>query len=510
MDWYKQALDRIRQMLGALNGSQRMALLAGAAVLFSLLVWYSTSASGDGGMVRVVGHEVSDADRGRVLKQLQEKNQQHEVRNREIYVPKADADRVFLELNSNGVLSTEVYWDFLKTSDPFVGRWQNEKRHQLALQGKLEHMIRTMDGVESAEVILNPADARQAIFAGGQKGSAAVRIKLRPGKEFSPQNTFAVAGLVARAVTGLQPEAVHIADTEGRFYAVQPASMGSAAGLLDLKRQQEQNYERKIEAMYRGSKAAVNLTLRSKNTTSESEKHQNPQPVREQTDQRKIKGQEGSAPVGIKGEGELGSPSGGGSTGGRDETQTSSSVENKLDRVKVLETQEQGEIEKITATVSIPVEAAADGKMDPALLARVAEIRKGVMNILGMQASEDGVSIFPVPIPTRKPDLVAAPGLLDRVADFVGAWGGPLLAVLLVPLALWAIFKVARAVAPMGLVEEIEGLKDRIDSQESPAEPFVLAGAPGESSKLQAGIREMVAKNPSGGGIILGRWMSGR
>lgn len=508
MDWFKQALDRIRQMLGALNGSQRMALLAGAAVLFSLLVWYSTSTAGDGGMVRVVGHEVGDADRGRVLKQLQEKNQQHEVRNREIYVPKADADRVFLELNSSGVLSTDAYWDFLKTSDPFVDRWQKEKRHQLALQGKLEYMIRTMDGVELASVILNPADPRQSPFREGQKGGASVSLKLRPGKEFSPQNTFAVAGLVARAVPGLQPEAVHIADTEGRYYAVRPATAGSALDLHDLKRRQEQEYEQKIEAMYRGSKAAVNLTLRSKNTQREVEKHQNPQPVREQNDQRKIKGQDGGAPSSIKGEGELNSPGSGGSTGGRDETQTSSSVENKLDREKVVETQEQGEIEKITATVSIPVEAAADGKMDPASLTRIPEILKGVTNILGGQVAEGGVTIFPVPM--RKPEPLPAPSLLDRGADILGTWGGPLLAVLLVPLALWAIFRVARAVAPKGLVEEIEGLKDRIDAQEAPGEQLAMAGEQGEASRLKAGIRELVGKNPAGGGIILGRWMSGR
>src|ERR1043166_2247545 len=141
MDVLKRAWDAIRRMWGNLTTTQRTIVGAAAAGVVLFLVWGSVVSTPDG-MVRVVGREVDDEKRGEILKRLQEKNEKYEVRDRDIYLPRETADRVVLELAGDGVMSDHAVWQWLENSDILVGEGQLKKRHKVALQRKLEIMIR--------------------------------------------------------------------------------------------------------------------------------------------------------------------------------------------------------------------------------------------------------------------------------------------------------------------------------------------------------------------------------
>ena len=154
MESLKRALEQIGRMWANLSATQRVVLSAAAALMVVLLIFGSVSSAES--WVRIAGPEVDGSKRADILKKLQERNQKHELRGAEILVPKQDADRIVLELAGEGAMTTNSVYKFLEQSDIFATRWQNEKRLQIALQSKLESMIRSIESVRNAVVVINP------------------------------------------------------------------------------------------------------------------------------------------------------------------------------------------------------------------------------------------------------------------------------------------------------------------------------------------------------------------
>ena len=307
MDVLKRALESIQRMWGNLTPSQRIVMGALAATVAVVIAWGSAAGVGDN-LVRVVGHEIPDAERGDVLKKLQEKNIKYEVRNLDIYVAREQAEQVVLELAGEGVMSDRAVWGFLDASDIVASKWQLEKRYQVALQRKLEGMIRKIEGVRNAGVVLSPAsEAQQLGFRDGAKASAAVQVELQTGAVFVPKQAKAVAGLVARAVPGLDPDRVHIMDTKGFAYHV-PRETGSLAGsdgLRALESELETDIKAKITELFPMARVVVRAVADGVDKVMEEKKHTKPQ-ARETEERKRV---EKSRPAGglggIKGESNL-------------------------------------------------------------------------------------------------------------------------------------------------------------------------------------------------------------
>ncbi|MBV8880893.1 MAG: hypothetical protein JO332_13060, partial [Planctomycetaceae bacterium] len=124
MDSIKSALQSIGRMWTALNATQRVILSVSAAAMVLLLIWGSAGSVPT--MVRVAGPELDAATRTNILRKLQEKNQKHELRGAEIYVPKDDADRIVLELAGEGAMNDDAIWKFLETGDIFMSSKDKE------------------------------------------------------------------------------------------------------------------------------------------------------------------------------------------------------------------------------------------------------------------------------------------------------------------------------------------------------------------------------------------------
>jgi flagellar M-ring protein FliF len=99
---------------------------------------------------------------------------------------------------------------------------------QRAMEGELSKTIQSMDGVESATVhlVIPPED----VFSDSeQKPSASVLLKTRAGASLSDDQVQAVDHLIASAISGLDPQAITIADSKGTVLLA-PGTAGSTAG----------------------------------------------------------------------------------------------------------------------------------------------------------------------------------------------------------------------------------------------------------------------------------------
>jgi flagellar biosynthesis/type III secretory pathway M-ring protein FliF/YscJ len=354
MESLKRALEQIGRLWTNLGATQRVVLSAAAALMVLLLFWGSSAATPT--WTRVAGAEVDASRRATIVKKLQERNQKHEVRGNEIYVPKEDADRVVLELAGEGAMSDNSVWKFLEQSDIFATRWDKEKRFQVALQSRLEGMIRGIESVKNASVVINPGSTNSQLGFAGPKASASVQVELHEGRTLSRKNAQAIAGLVASAVPGVEPGQVHLMDTRGTSYRVSsPNDIGPSIGdLYDYKKRMEEDIEKKIRSAFAFSAASVvvGIKVRSADTHREDIKH------------GKAGSHRGGGEAGSEGHRDChASPDQGSRTGriveaqGRDtESESSSREKSVVDRSTIQEHNPAGDIERVTIGVIIPVE----------------------------------------------------------------------------------------------------------------------------------------------------------
>jgi flagellar M-ring protein FliF len=516
MDVLKRALENIRRMWGALAPTQRVLLAAAAALMAALLAWSSTGSASEA-MVRVVGREVDESTRARVLQRLQQ-GQRHEIRDREIYVPRKDADRIILELAGEGVLGDDAVWKFLEQDNIFATGWDREKRLQVALQRRLEQMIRKIESVRNASVVINPGTRSSQLGFSGPKASASVMVELSEGAALNRKNVQAIAGLVARAVPGVEFDQVHISDTRGNPYRATRPDSGSASAVdhRGHERDIELDIQERIKGYLPRAMVVVRVMARSSEVETEDLQHTNPKAV-ETVERKEVqKGGGAAAPTGIKGEAAV-SPAAE-SAGGTSSTVNETTEKNVLDVRRKRERDPAGAIQKITVGVLIPVEAGADGKELAEAEKLLPRYKDWVMAAAGPQADEKSVSVQL--IPSKRPEPVAGPSMVEGAMEWISAYGGRVALFALALFGLLGMLKVLRSAMPRDTVEDLGALTAAITQSVERAVP--AGGAPGGAEldlkipaesdviRLKQGIKEMVGKNPQNVATSLKAFLGGQ
>src|SRR6185503_253741 len=149
-------------------------------------------------LVRVAGAEVDASTRSTIIKKLQERNQKHEVRGTEILVPRQDADRIVLELAGEGAISDDAMGKFLETNNIFMSSKDKEALYKQALEKKLASMIRGVELVRNARVVITQGSKSDQLFFEGHRATASVKVELQEGSKLSTKNVVAIANLVAK------------------------------------------------------------------------------------------------------------------------------------------------------------------------------------------------------------------------------------------------------------------------------------------------------------------------
>ena len=496
MDSIKRALESIGRMWTALNATQRVILSASAALMVLLLVWGSASSVPT--MVRVAGPEVDASKRQEILTKFQQRNQKHEVRGTEILVPKEDADRVVLELAGEGTMSNNAVWKFLEQSDIFATRWQQEKRLQIALQARLEGMIRSIESVKNASVVINPGSTSYAFGFAGSKPSASVQVELQDGKSLNRKNVQAIAGLVARAVNGVEDDQVHIMDTKGISYRA------TRNDSQDISLEIEQLIQKQLKDTFAFSGASVIVRVQTNARSSKSEETKYGRSQVKESDETIIRKGSPSPPSPRvqKGPSEAEAPV---ETPSPTETQNTNKELRVVDQKKTVEENPAGQIERITVGVLIPIEVGQEGKEMTEAEKLLPKLKEFVLK--GTQARSEDVSVqF---IPTKRPEPIAANAQAESPLIWLSMHASKIAMFGLALAGLFVLLRVVQTAMARDTVEEIQSLTNALtETQEAGAD---LAGpAATDLGRLKQSVQDMVGRNPQSVAASLKSFMSGR
>jgi flagellar biosynthesis/type III secretory pathway M-ring protein FliF/YscJ len=492
-------------MWAALHATQRVILSASAVLMVVLLVWGSAASAPS--WVRVAGPEVTADARANILRKFQEKNQKHEVRGAEIYVPREDADRVVLELSGEGSMSNNAVWKFLEQSDIFATHWEKEKRMQVALQARLEGMIRSVESVKNASVIINPGSVNSQLGFSGPKASASVQVELRDEAVLTTDNVKAIAGLVARAVNGVEQDQVHLMDTRGKAYRVPKSREMDVDDFADYESKREARIQRQLKEVPAFSRANVIVRVQANIKSSKVTERKFGRSQAKETEETSVrKGVGGStAPQVRKGSGDeppVEAPP------APSENQSSFRQSNAIDEKNIVEDNPAGEIQRITVAVLIPVEVGADGKEMIEAEKQLPALREFVLTA-AMPARTEDVSVRM--IPTKRPEAVIAPLAPETLVEWMSKHATKVGLFGLALAALFVLLRVVQTAMARDTVEEIQSLTDALtENQEAATELAGAAPAGVDLGRLKQNVQDMVGRNPQSVAASLKSFMSGK
>ena len=490
MEFLTRSLEGLKRLWASLTPAQR-AVLVSAVGGALLLVAYTSSAAASGSWERVAGTEVDDAARGQILERLKAARQRHEVRGKDIYVPKEDADRVVLELAGENVVSDRAIWKFLENSDIFADRALTEKRYQVALQRKLEYMIRKIDAIRNASVQITPPTTTQTFGFGGMKAGASVQVELQPGRELSTANIRAIAGLVAHAVPGLDRDRVLITDNRGIPFSVPKEDAGgmSLDGIRDIEQRLERDIKNKITELFPNARVVVRAVAK---TTSEERREQKFDPrgpvIREE--ERRAFGtpqDPGAAPR--KGVESL-EPS---APPRREMREEERKTEYKVGETQRVTQDPRGAIERLTVGVLLPVPVDAQGRPTGPRPFTQDQAESLVMQAAGVKDRSDVSVVF---VETRAPEPILPPAPLESVGEWFAANWGKLGAGLAAAGVLAVVLLLLRAGLSRVEVEEIAARPAPSPAPEAP-----------EGERLREAVRDIVRQDPAEAAASLRSWV---
>ncbi len=253
MDSIKRFIASIGGWFQALPSFQRLILLAlMAAIILALGFLFYVQGQTDYG---VLFTNLSQEDAGDIVVKLKGKKVPYRLDNNGtvILVPKSEMYELRLLLASEGLpKGGGVGFEIFDRQNLGVTDFVQRLNYQRALQGELARTIAGMPAILEARVhVVTP---KESLFLEDQKKpTASIAVKLRPGRTLSPSQVDGIVNLVASAVPGLHPGQITVVDLNGRILSKpqdQLSPMGLTTGQMDLQRQVEQNYERKVQELF--------------------------------------------------------------------------------------------------------------------------------------------------------------------------------------------------------------------------------------------------------------------
>lgn len=376
----------------------------GLAVVVGLFAFSRMAGSAD---MAPLYSELEPTDASALTQRLDEEGVPYELADggRTILVPQ---DRVYetrvavsdVALPSN----SETGYGILDSQGLMTSEFSQRVGFQRAMEGELNKTIEAIDGVESATVHL--AIPRESSFAlDDEEPSASVMVTTRPGSELQAGQVQAIVNVVASSIQGMSPEAVTVADDQGRVLAA-PGEGGVDGAAGDFHQQQRESYESSVAAAIEQmlvrvvgpGKAAVNVSaeLDFDQRTTDRESWSQPEgtaadgqvPLNEST---RTETYTGETPVVAGILGPEGDPNAGGA--GTDYTLEETERSFAVDRVVESTQAAPGTVERLSVAVLVDEETTDVGQ--------VAEIEQLVTASAGLLADRgDRVEVTRMPFDT--------------------------------------------------------------------------------------------------------------
>lgn len=224
-------------------------LFAGAAltifaIILTLLLWLPKEE------YQLLYGNLSPEDAGNIISKLKEKKVPYEVRDNAIYVPSNKVHELRLELAAQGIPSGGgVGFEIFDKTQIGLTEFSQRVNYIRALQGELQRTIKHFQEVDQVRVHI--AIPEKSIFTEKEDHpTAAVVLKLKPGRTLSREQIASIVHLVSSSVEGLSPQHVTVVDQYGNLLSApkDPTQLVDATH-IEYKRNIERTYERNIQTM---------------------------------------------------------------------------------------------------------------------------------------------------------------------------------------------------------------------------------------------------------------------
>jgi flagellar M-ring protein FliF len=228
-----QNINAVWQKIGLMQRALLVAIVLACVITGVLLTQWAARPD-----MRLLFGNLDIESSSRIAEKLSESGIPYEIRNegRSLFVPADQLYTIRASLSRDGLLprTGEPGYEIFDKEKIGVSPLVQRMNYNRALQGELAKTIQVFDGIEFARVhIVRP---EQTMFTtDGQKASASVMVRLRPGFKLSATTITAIQNLVAGAVEGLGPQQVTLADSQGRLLNRQEANDPILSGASTYK-----------------------------------------------------------------------------------------------------------------------------------------------------------------------------------------------------------------------------------------------------------------------------------
>ncbi len=322
-----------------------------------------------------------------------------------VYVPSEDVHRLRMDMASRGVPSGEgVGFEIFDKNQFGLSDFIQRTNYLRALQGELARTIAQLDGVRSARVMIVQPENRLLLTEQGIRPSASVFLELAT-TSMNVEAVNSVRHLVANSVQGLAPDDVAVVDQKGRVLSAeleQDPLLATASSQIRYRQQVEDYFARKVETMLKPVVGEGNVVVRvsadidtEAATLTEERFDPEAQVVRSQTvtedTSNSQEARAGAAAVGIAANtpGAADNDNASRPTSVNEQNRTTRTTAYEINRVLTNITRTPGTVKRLSAAVFVaPLAPGADGVPVNRTPEQIEDLRRIVMNALGLRAEE--------------------------------------------------------------------------------------------------------------------------
>lgn len=244
-------LEQVKEIWAKLPMSGRISTIGAAVATLAIigaLVYFGTATE-----YGVLFSDLKAEDAQKIVEKLKAANVPYSLvsNGTTIMVPPDKITELRLQMAGEGIISGgHVGFDLFDKTNFGATDFAQQVNFRRAIEGELGKTLEGMDEVEGARVHITPK--KESVFTEKEEGAkASVMLRVKQGKELSPERTEAIVNLVSSSVEGLDASNVSVMDTRGRLLSA--AGRGKAggigdAGVFNAQLEAKQKYEAETAA----------------------------------------------------------------------------------------------------------------------------------------------------------------------------------------------------------------------------------------------------------------------
>ncbi len=237
--------DQFKLFWNALGINQKVTIvmsLVGVLTLMTVMLWWS----GRPRMERAFKN-LDDRDMNRVMEMLQGQKIPYQREGSNINVPAEFLDKATVLAASEGAISNGTGYEIFDKGGFGDSDFIQKTKGVRAKQGELERMIKTIEGIRNARVLVYEKENKLILDKYNDQPKATVMVDTS--KSLTNQQIIGIRNIVAYGIGGLVPGNVSIVDNRGIALSdrvSEDGELAAASNQIKFQRQVEQEYRTKL------------------------------------------------------------------------------------------------------------------------------------------------------------------------------------------------------------------------------------------------------------------------